>query len=436
MSFGKPNHGSNENDLLKHNRSILVKQLMKLGTCSRAELARNMNLTQASISKTVNSLIELGIVEEIAPGKGAKGRRIIPVQLKSDAIQFIGIRLCWNSYFTGVFNLSGDCCEYESSPIDPDDTLEKVLDTIIKIINRYCAHHPKIISAGVSVPSPYIGSEGRILQIGKTTKWEDINVAKKLRGNVGIPVYFKNDAKAGALSEWWFGNHDCHVLVHLLAGECLNASVVVDGEPLAGAYGIAGEIGHMSIDYNGRPCYCSPNSRGCLEQYCSESAFLNDVRQYKGKGEITILDEKADFSVFDIFEAAKAGDGFCIARVRELGFYLGIGLINIINLYNPDVVVISDMMANGGNILLEAIQTTVRDRIQPYVYDRVKIKLSTINREWPTESHRKKPAISSDDANPVIDTSVLGAVAVAIDMFLEDSAQYMGKPGTIGTKES
>jgi predicted NBD/HSP70 family sugar kinase len=419
MALGIPTRGSNENDLLKHNRSTLVKLLMKNGTCSRAQLAQTMHLTQAAISKITNNLISEGVIEEIHSQKGMKGRRIIPIQLKSDAFQFIGVRITWSYYFVGVFNISGDCCAYESDGIKDTDRLSDILACIVSRINQYCGRFPKIISAGVSVPSPYIGNEGWILQIGNEKQWDDVNVARTIRTQVDIPVYFKNDAKAGALAEWWFGNHQCKVLFHLLAGESLSSSIIVDGEPFVGAYGIAGEIGHMTIDYRGRSCDCAPESRGCLAEYCSAKAFLSDVLAnipYDSK-----LANLHSPSVLDVFQAAKEGDSYCSRKVEELGFYLGVAVANVINLFNPDVVVISDLMTNAGQPLLDAITKTVKGRIQTYVFERVSIEFSSVSRQWISDGEHGETA----GRTGTVDTPVLGAVAVAIDMFLEDTSKYV-----------
>lgn len=408
-ALNKATLGSNENDLLKHNRSTLVKLLMKNGACSRAQLAQIMHLTQAAISKTTNNLIQEGIIEEGLPLKGGKGRRIIPLNLKSDAFQFIGIRITWKYFFVGVFTISGDCFAYEYENTN-DANIENICERIIDKVNAYCRKFDKIIAAGVSVPSPYIGQEGRILPIGEKGTWGDFDI-RSIRKRVEIPVYFKNDAKAGALAEWWFGNHQCKVLFHLLVGEELSSSIIVDGEPFVGSYGIAGEIGQTVVDYS---------TGKLLSDYCTEQSFLHHTRC--NIPENSVLNTNNFITLQDVFDAAARNDAYSIACISELGRYLGIAIANSINLFNPDTVVISGMFTNAGQLLLDAIKKTASSLVVPYVFEKVSIEYSSVNRQWIKGSNQESTPILGQ-----IDTSVLGAVAVAVDMFLEDTSRFVNR---------
>lgn len=407
MSLNKATLGSNENDLLKHNRSTLVKLLMKNGASSRAQLAQTMQLTQAAISKTANNLIAEGIIEEILPQKGEKGRRIIPIQLRSDTVQFIGIRLTWKRIVSGVFTISGDCCYYNTEEVE-GLPIEVIAEKIISIITAFRKSFPKVISVGISVPSPYIGSEGRILPVEGKKDWGFFDI-RSIRKSVDVPVYFKNDAKAGALAEWWFGNHKCKVLLHLLAGEDISSSIIVDGEPFVGAYGIAGEIGHLVIDRK---------TGARVNDICSADAFLKNL--VSGIPFESLLSGKQGITLSDVVDALNKGDEYCSSKVTELGKTIGEALSSAIDLLNPDVIVISDTLTNLGPTLLASIKKTIADGTSQYVYDKLSIEYSTVSRQWLENPKHASPCNSIS-----IDTPVLGAVAVAIDMFLEDTTKFV-----------
>ena len=407
MPFIISQKGSNENDLMLHNRSALVKFLMKNGACPRSELAKAMNLTQASISKIVNNLIDEGVVQEKSSEKSPNGKRVIPVALNESGVQFIGIRITWTSALFGVFSLRGVCSHYETKEISLHDGYDDAILLITDTINRLSFEYPNIISAGVSVPSPYIGKEGSILYTGPDGNDELISIAKEIRQNSNIPIYFKNDAKAGALAEWWFGSHDCSVLFHLLAGDRLHSSVIVNDEPIVGSYGIAGEIGENIVfdDETGR--YAK------LNDCASSSAFLdNFIRNIPSASHWA---DSGDITLRAVFRAAEKNDPYACDRVMRLGRFLGIALTGAINMLNPDVIVITDSLTAGGELLLESIKETVKSNVPAYVYDRIRIRFSTLSGTW----------LSAVQPGFVIEPSVLGAVAVAIDMYLQDAARYI-----------
>lgn len=407
MPFITSLKGSNENDLMLHNRSTLVKLLMKNGACSRAELARSMNLTQASISKIVNYLIDVGVVKESLPTKSNSGKRVIPVVLNSDGVHFLGIRITWKLLFIGVFSLNGNCSYCESINIDLHKETKHVIELICEKINDLVSKQPNIIAAGVSVPSPYIGKEGCILYVDSEGRDSFLSIAKEIRKNVHIPVYFKNDAKAGALAEWWFGNHDCNVLVHIAAGESIGSSIIVDTEPIVGSYGIAGEIGEMLVYDKDKRCYIK------LNRCASSESFLNNFKM--GIKEDSPWWNKRNISLEDIFKAVEEGDEYALKKVNCLGEHLGIAISNVITMLNPDVVVISDILIGFGNVLLDRIKAVAKDNLIPYVYDHVRIEFSTLSRNRQSESNN----------SIAIDTPVLGAVAVAIDMYLQNVTKHV-----------
>lgn len=409
MPFIMSQKGSNENDLMLHNRSALVKFLMKNGACPRSELAKAMNLTQASISKIVNNLIEVGVVQEKSSEKSSNGKRVIPVALNESGVQFIGIRITWTSALFGVFSLKGVCSHYETKEISLHEKYDDAIHLISNTINRLSFEYPNIISAGVSVPSPYIGKEGSILYTGPDGKDELISIAKEIRKDSNIPIYFKNDAKAGALAEWWFGNHDCNVLFHLLAGDLLHSSLIINDEPVVGAYGIAGEIGENLVFDDEKKAYAKLND--CASASSFVQNFIDNIPEGSPWSDI------ADITLRVIFNAVEKGDQYAYARVCRLGRFLGIALTGAVNMLNPDIIVITDSLTAGGQLLLDEIRKTVQSNVSSYVYEHLEIRYSTLSGSW----------LADVQPGFVIEPSVLGAVAVAIDMYLQDAATYIRK---------
>jgi predicted NBD/HSP70 family sugar kinase len=400
------NLGKNLSDVLKSNRSLLVKLLMMNGPCSRSDLAMISQLSQAAVTKIVNALINFDIVEEIGLGKGIKGRRTIKLRLKSEKFFVVAVKISRREFYTGCFDLSAKMYSTEVHPIHPEDTPIQVISRIERIIKEYCNNH-NIIAAGFSVPGPYLREKGIIAKMTEFNGWEKVNLLDYFTSHLEIPVYIEHDANAGAIAEWWLGKNMSSSLVHIIASEGIGAGILINGKLLYGSDGIAGEIGHMSIDINGRSCQCAPYSRGCLEQYCSSLSFIRDIKEQLPVHTESILYNKTDITISDVFSAARNGDEFAISMIKKVGYYLGIGIANVVNIYNPDSIIISDIMTQAGDIMLESIRETVKRRILPEIYQNLTINYSTLQ----------------------CDSTLYGAALVAIDGFLENPLAYIDKTG-------
>ncbi len=391
--------GQNSEAMLETNRSLILQILAKHDVCSRVQIAEETGLKQATITNLVNDLIGRGIVEEVGNMEGKKGRRRIGIALRAEHYKVIGIKVARGSYSVGLFDLKGN--HLLTDPIqkiavkDSHRMLEQVKRRIQELLDQY----EDIYAIGIAVPGPYLRYEGRIMVMSEFPGWNDIHFIEEFDGKFGIPVYIEHDANAGALAEWRYGGHDLEqgVLVHFLASEGIGAGIVSNGVIFSGSHGIAGEVGHISINSEGKRCECG--NRGCLETYCSSIAFEKHAREQLQNYPESVLYGKAEFGAQDIFAAARQGDAFCIEQVRRAGYYMGCGIANVVNIYDPDVVVISDIMSGGGGLLLEESKATVKDRILPGLYDRLKITFSTLP----------------------IDPILHGAAAIATDQLLKNT---------------
>ncbi len=399
LNFSK---GNNYSDLLIRNRSLVVKLLMKNGNSTRSEISRITGLSQAAITKIASDLISIGLIEEIGHGKGEKGRRTIEIRLKSESYSVIGVKISRRSYSIGHFSIGGQIHNTEVHKILPSTPAIDVVSAIAKKINCYCANINTVIAVGISVPGPYLARKGVIANMTEFSGWDEINIVDFFKENVHVPTFIEHDANAGAMAEWWFGSIQCRTLVHIVASEGIGAGIINNGKLLYGADGTAGEIGHMSIAFDGRRCQCSSESRGCLEQYCSSLAFLRDVREQINQNPSSSLTKIPDFTVDNIFNEAKNGDEFCKYMVSQAGFFFGIGIANIVNIYNPDVIVISDIMTGAGELLLNSIENTVKAKVLPALLEDLRISFSQLK----------------------CDSILFGAAAVAVDRFLGNPLKF------------
>lgn len=400
----KTSSGKNFSDLLQENRSLVVKMMMRKKQCSRSDLAQMTGLTQAAITKIVSGLMEMGIVEEIGIEKGGRGRSKIMLTLNGDKLRIIGVKLARTSFSIAVFDITGKIYTKHYCVISRNQKPQRVIDEILSKIHEYLEQYENIFAVGAAVPGPYLRHEGRISQMTEFAGWENFNITEALGHNIPIPVFVEHDANAGALAEWWFGEESPNSLVFLLASEGIGAGIInQEGKLLLGFDGVAGEIGHMSIDLNGRKCHCAPNRRGCLEQYCSSLSFERDVLSelpMHPESSLYIHLQENKLTALDVFMAAEAGDIFAQHMVDRVAYYLGIGVANIVSIYNPQTIILSDIMALGGERLLNGVCKVAKEQVFPALYDRLIIRFSHL----------------------FCDPILLGAMTTAANRFLDNPA--------------
>ncbi len=393
--------GSNNSDLTEMNRSAIVR-ILQQKVCSRADIARMTGLTQASVTKITAVLIEMGIVSEIGILKGNGNRRSIGLRLNAEDKLVIGIKFSRQMFTIGVFDISGRIYKIRQTEFELTQDPGKVIGMMKKQIHDLLKKNPNAVAVGMAVPGPFFREKGRIAVITDLPGWRDVNFVSEFSDEFDKPVFIEQDANAGAMAEWWFGDHNRPVatLAYLLAGEGIGSGVVDNGNLLLGTKGVASEIGHMSVNVNGPRCECG--NYGCLELYCSATQMIKRVKKEIPE----LLNEKfknRSEACDAVFDAARNGNKKAIGIVNEMGRYLGYGCINIMNAYNPELIVIGDIMAKGGDLFMPVIMETVKERVFPEIYDNVRIEISKLG----------------------VDSTLLGAAAIATDKVLRKPSEYL-----------
>lgn len=396
--------GNNTSDLTEMNRSAIVRILQQKEICTRAEIAKIMGLTQASITKLVAYLIDMRIVSEVGIVKGNGNRRSIGIRLNAEQNLVIGIKFSRHVFAIGVFDISGKDYRQQETEFSLDDDPAEVLKDMKHQVNELLKEFPKVVAIGLAVPGPYLRKEGHIAMVTRMHSWQYVNFVEEFKDAFDKPVFIEQDANAGALAEWWFGNHNrpLNSLAYFLVGEGVGSGIVDHDRLLLGNLGIASEIGHISIDYKGPVCECG--NRGCLELYCSTSAFLT-------RAEIELPElfnksyENRQEACTRVFDAARNGDIKAKKLIEEIAKYIGYGCVTLINAYDPEEIVIGDSMAAAGDLLLPTINEIVKSRILPAIGSRVKIEISKLS----------------------FDPTLYGAAAIATDRVLRKPSEYLAK---------
>ncbi len=393
MIVTKTKRGTNLEDVQEMNRSLVIRLMRRREVCSRAELTQDSGLNQSTITNIINELISWGIVVETGVIEGKKGRRSIGIKLNCEPYKIIGIRLARKSITVALYDLGGSEYKRQQIPINMADGSTNAFNRMKELIRDMMQSNAvgNVIAIGVVTPGPLLRDEGRIGLMTYFPGWEKINIQEELMQEFELPVYMEHDAKAGALAHWWFGTplQEQGVMIYVAAGQGVGAGIVIEGKVFRGSLGMAGEIGHMSIDYKGQQCECG--NRGCLELYCSTSALLQTLKK-----------EHASLkSIWQELKEVKSGE--TREAVRQAAWYLGFGLVNIINTFNPDRIILGDEMAEAGDLLLDTVKSVIKGHVLPDVYSQLTIELA------------------SDD----MDTMLVGSAIVAIESILDNPSSYL-----------
>lgn len=401
MNSSQANATATQATVAEANRSRIMQHLYHNGISSRAQIAKALGLTPAAISKITAQLIEAGAIEESGDMEGAKNRRSIGLRLDTTRFHIIGVKFARSLVQVGVFDLCGNTLALEDLPPVTNETIGDAVRLMHRRIESMLDEDPAVIAVAMAVPGPYMRDEGRTAVVSSMLGWRDVNFIEEFGHAFRVPVFIEQDARAGALAHYLFDpeSHGEDELSYFLVGEGVGLGVIERERIVNGALGAATEIGHVSIDVNGRPCDCG--NRGCLERYCSTPAIHGMLIDEGGPVPDAEHLSHAE-ATRALFALARQGVDQAVEMVRLIGRYIGFGCVNIFNTFNPRLIIIGDIVSEAGILLLDEVKATVRSRSIREIYDSTEIRLSAM----PT------------------DATVCGTAAVAVTQFLDHPSMF------------
>jgi glucokinase-like ROK family protein len=377
----KATQGRNVTILKKHNQFLMLSIIKEHGPISRVAIAKEIGLTKSAISKVVNNLIKLGLVEEGRKDDTSVGRKPVTLKLTIDNYFVVGVGIRRTETSVGIANLQGDIIRRKKASLKKEDTQAVILKKIINLIYSTAkdsrVEMEKVIGIGVGSPGPLYAHSGVILSPPNFPGWHNVPLKELIWEEFDIPVFIDNDANVAALGEKWFGNAqgiDNFIYITLDLG--IGAGIVINGEVYRGVDGVAGEFGHISISLNGKKCQCG--SYGCLENLASSLAIIPKVKNLISSGKETILSKMVKGSLEDIeiemiLEAARKKDELSLEVLREAARYLGIGVANLVNLFNTKTIILGGPLAQAEEVFLKFVRKIVIKRVYPVAANGLKI---------------------------------------------------------------
>ena len=362
-------YSAQQSSISENNRSRILQYLYHNGISSRAQIAKAIGLTPAAITKITAKLLFRNVIEETGDMEGDKNRRSIGLNLNCAKYHVVGVKFARSLVQIAVFDLKCNRISLTDLPTVDEKNIPETVEQIRSTVRQLIADDPSIVAVGMAVPGPYLVEEGHTALVSSMQGWRRVNFIKEF-------------------SEAYY-----------LLGEGIGLGIIDNGSIYYGAHGTATEIGHISVDVNGKPCDCG--NVGCLERYCSANAIHERLNEQPSivPGCETMTHAQACTA---LFAKVSAGDKAATELTSEVARYIGYGAVNIINAFNPTHIVLGDIISQAGQPLLDEVKKVVRERTIPEVGNDTEITLSSL----PT------------------DATVTGAAAVAITSFLEHPSMF------------
>ncbi len=266
-----------------------------------------------------------------------------------------------------------DTCAHEG----PDAVIKRIIESIKRV-----ASGADIAGIGIGAAGACEASTGVITFSPNLPGWHNISLRDIIQREFHLPTYLENDTTAAALGEHYFGGGvGIANLIYVGVGTGIGGGIIIDGQLYRGLSGSAGEIGHTTIDINGPRCKCG--NIGCWETFASGTALATEaVRQIEAGAHTTILNfadgDLGKVSAEIVFLAAQQGDKLAIDLISRTGYYLGVGLVNLVNIFNPELILVGGGLSQMGPLLLDPAIKVVTERAFELAARAVRIEVAQL----------------------------------------------------------
>src|SRR5690625_857679 len=360
---------------VKINNRIAILKILRKNVSSRVEIAKNLGMSRPAVSSTVNELIEEGLAKEVGKSESTQsgGKRATLLSINSRAAYSISVFINNQDFEIAVMDLSSNIILHKKFKlkyyVDYRITFEEIIVEIRKMIKELIdlgIDNP-IIACSVIIKGMVNTETGKLVHSATLPDWSNIPIVDYFQEKLNIPVFIENDARAYTLFELKDKNEINGPLVCINIGSGIGTGVVIDNKIYRGNIGAAGILGHTTVLDGGPLCNCG--NRGCWEALISVPAFLKELERTNPA--------YSDVTLETVIEKYKADDGFIKEIVfNYIGYWLAVGISNIISIFNPREIVIQGKYVEFGNELLQKIKNEVKNRKLSLI-DETNISFST-----------------------------------------------------------
>ncbi len=332
------------------NKSLVLNIVRDHGPVSRTDIAHAAHLSLATVSGITNELIEQGLIYEHEEGTSTGGRRPIMLALNSHAGLVAGAKLTEAQVIVALTDLNADVVERRMVPLGDDKSPDAVVSVLATALAELREAHPNrpVLGIGVGMAGGIDRRSGEC-RFSPFLGWRDVPLRQLLERRLGLPVVIENDVNTLTMAEKWFGSGvGVTDFLVVTMGRGIGMGMVLNGQLYRGGCGGGGEFGHITVAPDGPQCDCG--KRGCLEAFVSDPALLK--RMWAAIGQSLTMEEAVTL--------ARQGDATAHGIFSAAGRTLGTAIADLINIFNPPLLVVGGEGARALDLMLEPLQESLR----------------------------------------------------------------------------
>ncbi len=378
------NEKSNSLDQLflrEFNNVLILNALRSSGALSRAALADFLGISRVTVSRAAKDMLASKLIIETVRQVPSSGRPAVLLEIDPSGGGAIGVDIDVDFISIVLTDLLAGILWRRTIPSTPErpepETIKLAESLVAEAIAEAAARKLRLIGIGVALPGMVDAVAGKLIYAAYL-QWSNLPLAARWQDRFGLPVILENEARAAALGEHYFGaGRGVNNMIYISAGRGLGGGIILDGRLLRGKGGLAGQIGHMKLSDNDAICGCG--QRGCWEAVAGPEAVLQRLHQeIESTSSDPLALERVEphtpLSKFTrVVYAAQQGDRLASAALRDMARHLGLGIASLINLFNPQLVVLGGALSPAMPLLQPILTSVIGDNalIQPLAVVRV-----------------------------------------------------------------
>jgi len=349
-------------DLIREiNCNLVLNVIKSQGPISRTDIARRSGLSLATISGIVADFVEKGLVQEIGAGTSTGGRKPVLLGLNPRAGFVVGLKLMEHAITSALTDLDATVLHHRITHLhgqrDLDSVVKAIIESVWSTIDESGVDISQVRGIGVGMAGVIDGRMG-LCRYSPFFGWCDAPLGELIEREIGLPVYLDNDVNTLTIAEQWFGyGHSVDHFIVVTVGRGVGAGFVLNGQFYRGALGGAGELGHLVVEEDGPLCSCGKH--GCLETLSADPAVLRQARMALEAGEDSVLAGVTPLTIEGVAQVAEDGDALAQRILGHAGHMLGIGIAYLVNLLNPQLIIVGGEGVRAGRYRLEPMREAI-----------------------------------------------------------------------------
>ncbi len=368
------------NQYLKELNQAAIMALIRMHEkLSRKELSDLTGLSPTACGSITRQLIEDGFLHEIGPGESTGGRKPVMLEMKPNSYFAAGFDIGMKYIRMVIADLTGQILVEKSLEYGVEITVADAIGLIEKelaaLIRENALRRERFLGCGISIPGLVDRSTNQVV-MAPNLSWDHVDLRAKAAETLKMPVFIENEAMCSAICEHWIGKCKSignFVCINVESG--IGAGIFIGESLYRGYSGSAGEIGHLIVQEDGRPCGCG--NKGCLETYASVRYMLQEVNGQIERGyESKQIKPGAIIHWNELVEAAENGDILCMQVLREGAIFLGSAIAFLINALNPEAIIIGKSFKDYAHLVMETLVLTTKEKALPHPASGVQVMTS------------------------------------------------------------